>query len=118
MNAILIQAGSDLMQTGTVEQVINNGPMSVYKGVAKEGGTFVTVDAPASRIILITTLSSSDSAILIDAIPAATPPLRHQRESEAASVAAAPPSSALGRVARAIGRWLSPHRTAAHGRAC
>lgn len=113
MNAILIQAGSEMMKTGTVEQVINNGSMSVYKGVDKEGSTFITVDAPANRIILITTLSSSDSTILIDAISPTTTSLR--RQSETATGAPAAPPSALGRVARAIGRLLWPHRAARPG---
>ena len=111
MNSILIQAGADMMKTGTVEQVINNGSMSVYKGVDKAGDTFITVDAPADRIILITTLSSSDSAILIDAIASASPPLWRQSEA-AAGADAAPPPSPLARAASAIGRWLSPHRAA------
>lgn len=110
MNSILIQAGSEMMKAGTVEQVINNGAMSVYKGVDKEGSTFITVDAPTDRIILITTLSSSDSTVLIDAIHPTTLP--RGRQSEAATGAAAPPPSALGRVVRAIGRLLSPHRAA------
>lgn len=110
MDSILIRAGSEMMETGTVEQVINNGSMSVYKGVDKDGSTFITVDAPTDRIILITTLCSSDSAILIDAIPPTTPPLR--RQSEATTGAAAPPPSALARATRAIGRLLSPRRAA------
>jgi hypothetical protein len=67
MNSISIQQGSEILKTATITETFSSGSLSVYKGVSKDGGEFVTIDEPSNRIIVITTLSSG-SRILIDAI--------------------------------------------------